>query len=80
MESISEILIHLPNVSVNQIKLLSKLATLLIKRFPELKIFIQPSAINGLIKSITNIGYLNQNLQQEYFYDLGMFIKILNFT
>lgn len=75
LESISEILINLPDVSLNQIKLLSKLGILVIKRFPELKMSAQQSnATEAIIKSINNVGFLNKNFQQEYFYDLGLFV------
>ncbi|XP_008549066.1 DNA-dependent protein kinase catalytic subunit [Microplitis demolitor] len=69
-ESLSRILIRINNVSNDQIRALSKLSVLLIKRYPELSPISQRHAIESLKRTLSNIGKLKFNICREFIRNL----------
>ena len=69
-EALSEIILHILDLSINEINVILKLSVLLVKRFPDLPIIAQSSTISALINTITNIGIINKDLLEEFLYHL----------
>lgn len=66
---------HTSDLSIDEINIILKLAILSIKRFPDLPIISQSSAISSLINTIINIGIVNKTLLEEYLYNLSKCIE-----
>lgn len=70
-EALSEIILHILDLSINEVNVILKFSVLLVKRFPDLPITAQGSAISSLINTITNVGMINKDLLEEFLYHLG---------
>ncbi|CAL7934054.1 unnamed protein product [Xylocopa violacea] len=68
--ALSEIILHMPDLSIDQINIITKLNTLLVKRFPDLPITSQNLAISSLINMIISIGVISKSLLDECLYNL----------
>ncbi|XP_076655620.1 DNA-dependent protein kinase catalytic subunit [Halictus rubicundus] len=68
--ALSEIILHMSELSIDQINIISKLSIILMKRFPELPIVNRNSAIFSLTKTIVNIGTVSKALLEEFLYNL----------
>ncbi|KAK0182073.1 hypothetical protein PV327_000244 [Microctonus hyperodae] len=64
-EALSRILLHISNVSSEQIKQVAKLCVIMIKRFPQLPSTSQQYTIESLIKTVCNIESLKIHLSRE---------------
>ncbi|XP_076296859.1 DNA-dependent protein kinase catalytic subunit isoform X2 [Lasioglossum baleicum] len=70
LEALSEIILHMSELSIDQINIISKLSIILIKRFPELPIVNRNFAIHSLTKTIVNIRTVSKALLEEFLYNL----------
>ncbi|XP_034941190.1 DNA-dependent protein kinase catalytic subunit-like [Chelonus insularis] len=66
LESLSRVLLHMSNVSNNQMKALVRLCILFIKRYPELSLVNQSSTVKLFKKSLSNIAKLKVHVVQEF--------------
>ncbi|XP_076766848.1 DNA-dependent protein kinase catalytic subunit isoform X2 [Xylocopa sonorina] len=69
-EALSEIILYMPDLSIDQINIITRLNTLLVKRFPDLPITSQNLAISSLINMIISIGVISKSLLDECLYNL----------
>nr|XP_033326810.1 DNA-dependent protein kinase catalytic subunit-like [Megalopta genalis] len=70
-EALSEIILHIFDLSIDQINIISKLSVILVKKFPDLPIVNQNPAIYSLVKTIVNIGTVSKTLLEEFLYNLN---------
>ncbi|XP_076239081.1 DNA-dependent protein kinase catalytic subunit [Calliopsis andreniformis] len=68
-EALSEIIVHISDLFIDDINIILKLSVLLIKKFPDL-VTNKGDAINSLTNTIINIGLANKTLLEEYLYNL----------
>ncbi|KAK2582943.1 hypothetical protein KPH14_009004 [Odynerus spinipes] len=69
-EALSEILCHISDVSIGQIKLLIKVSVLSIKRYPDFSKIRKAYAVSSLVKAIINIASINKILLDEFLYNI----------
>nr|XP_050866588.1 DNA-dependent protein kinase catalytic subunit-like isoform X1 [Vespula vulgaris] len=69
-EALSEILLHVSDVSIGQIKLLIRISIFSIKRYPDFSGIRKTYAISSLIKTIINIASINKILLDEFLYNI----------
>lgn len=72
-EALSRIIRYLSNVSIDQIRALTTLCSILIKRFPELSITEQDYATLSLNRTIMNVRYTKEILYQDFISHISTF-------
>jgi hypothetical protein len=68
LHALSQILRHIPNVSLYHINVLIELSILFAKRFSDLNIKNRDYIINALKSTFLSISYLEKNFQSQYFH------------
>lgn len=79
-EALSEILLHVSDVSIGQIKLLIRISIFSIKRYPDFSGIRKTYAISSLIKTIINIASINKILLDEFLYNISKYMYVYVFN
>lgn len=70
-DALSEILLHMSDVSSDHLTALSTLSLILVKRFPELPVTSHSLVVTSLMKTIRNIRQTSGRLYEEFVQKLG---------
>nr|XP_012147608.1 PREDICTED: DNA-dependent protein kinase catalytic subunit-like [Megachile rotundata]XP_012147609.1 PREDICTED: DNA-dependent protein kinase catalytic subunit-like [Megachile rotundata]XP_012147610.1 PREDICTED: DNA-dependent protein kinase catalytic subunit-like [Megachile rotundata]XP_012147611.1 PREDICTED: DNA-dependent protein kinase catalytic subunit-like [Megachile rotundata] len=69
-QALSEIILHIKDLSLDHINVITKLSIFLIKKFPDLSLRSQNFAIESIKDAIINIGTVNKDVLEEFLYHL----------
>lgn len=73
-EALSEILLHISDVNIEQIKLLIKISVFSFKKYPDFSRIRKTYAASSLIKTISNIASINKVLLDEFLYNISKYM------
>ncbi|XP_026668674.1 DNA-dependent protein kinase catalytic subunit-like isoform X2 [Ceratina calcarata] len=68
-EALSEIILHMSALTIDQINVITKLSVLLIKRFPDFPITSRDLAVTSFINTIIHVGSISKDLLEEFLYN-----------
>ncbi|XP_029034556.2 DNA-dependent protein kinase catalytic subunit-like [Osmia bicornis bicornis] len=69
-EALAEIILHIDDLSYDQINVITKLSILLVKSYPDIPLLLQNLAILSLNNTIISIGTVSKSILDEYLYHL----------